>query len=201
MAGRMSPKPRWIANCLALTEDDSPDRVRIWTTIPVTVFQEIKEIYLMEDQDGTPTYGEIQDYEEGRILFVKRTGTGMTNTTYNVQAHPKLYPVDEKKYSEEVHNLFEYAKNVLSQPIEMLADAVEGEVPPSERSSDLITTEKEIEKETKMIEELSKEETDKEIPVDDEDDTDESLERLKALLAEVDEEQEENGRRKEKRNF
>jgi len=198
LAGKMSPKARWIANCLVLSEDDQPEKVRIWTTIPLTVFQEIQDIYLMEDEDKTLTYGEIQDYKEGRVLIVKREGTGQFDTSYNIQAHPKLYPVSQDRYSKEVYDLLEYARSVLSQPIEMLADAVSIESTSSEsmeKPSALTVLEKEIEQtkemkqteETEMIDELS------DVSKKDDDDEEEegedvSLDKLKALLAEVDQE-------------
>lgn len=181
LAGKMSPKARWIANCLVLSEDDQPEKVRIWTTLPLTVFQEIQDIYLMEDADGTPTYGEIQDYDEGRVLIVKREGTGQFDTSYNIQAHPKLYPINKERYSKEIYDLLEYARSVLSQPIEMLADAVSFETSSSENMKKSLDVEIEQSKEVEMIEELSEEE-------EGEEKEDVSLEKLKALLAEVDQE-------------
>lgn len=88
LAKQLSPRRRYIIGVTCFTDEKGkevdPDRVCKPMLIPSSVYQDIIDLYLDEDD-----WGDMTDPEEGYDIKITRSGKGKNDTTYSVTACPR----------------------------------------------------------------------------------------------------------------
>lgn len=95
LAGRISPKRKFILGCTCYKDDKGkevdPDRVKKPIMVPRSVYQDIIDLYLDEDD-----WGDMTDPDEGYDIKIIRSGSGKNDTTYSVNPCPGGKPLNPK---------------------------------------------------------------------------------------------------------
>lgn len=95
IAGNLSPRRRYIVGGTCYKDEKGkevdPDRVCKPILIPRSVYQDIIDLYLDEDD-----WGDMTDPDEGYDIKISRSGSGKMDTTYTVTACPGRTPLPEK---------------------------------------------------------------------------------------------------------
>lgn len=88
LAGRLVPRRRYIVGGTVFKDEKGkeidPDNTRKPIMIPRSVYQDIIELYLEEDD-----WGDMTDPDDGYDIKITRTGTGKNDTKYSVTPCPK----------------------------------------------------------------------------------------------------------------
>ena len=99
LAGRLAPRRRYIVGGIGYKDDKGkevdPDRVDKAFQVPRSVYNDIIDLYLDEDE-----WGDMTDDQEGYDIKIIRSGSGKNDTNYSVMPCAKK-PLD-KKYRGEV---------------------------------------------------------------------------------------------------
>lgn len=100
LAGKLVPRRRYIVAGTVYSDEKGKsvdtDKVCRPILVPSSVYQDIIDLYLDEDD-----WGDMTDEEEGYDIKINRSGSGKMDTTYSVTACPGKKPLDPK-YREEV---------------------------------------------------------------------------------------------------
>lgn len=101
LAKSLSPKRRYIIGVTCYKDEKGkevdPDRVCKPMLIPASVYQDIIDLYLDEDD-----WGDMTDPDNGYDIKITRSGTGKNDTTYSVTACPRGKSSISKKDIKEV---------------------------------------------------------------------------------------------------
>ena len=110
LAGKIAPRRRYIVGGTVYKDEKGkevdPDKVCKPILIPRSVYQDIIDLYLDEDD-----WGDMTDTDEGYDIKINRTGKGMTDTNYTVTACPGRKPLNPK-YVKEM-DLEEVVRNII----------------------------------------------------------------------------------------
>lgn len=101
LAKSLVPKRRFIVGG-TLYKDDAgkevdQDRVRRMVLVPASVYQQITDFFLDEDD-----WGDMTDPEDGYDIKIVRAGKGKNDTTYSTVACPKPKHQIDPKYIKEI---------------------------------------------------------------------------------------------------
>ena len=99
LAKNLAPRRRYVIGGTVYKDEKGkevdPDKVCKPILIPGSVYQDIIDLYLDEDD-----WGDMTDKEEGYDIKIIRSGNGKNNTTYSVMACPGRKPLNDKYYKE-----------------------------------------------------------------------------------------------------
>lgn len=95
LAGRLVPKRRYIVGGTVYKDEKGkevdPDKICKPIQIPRSVYQDIIDLYLDEDD-----WGDMTDQEDGYDIKITRSGSGKNDTSYSVTACPKRGEINPK---------------------------------------------------------------------------------------------------------
>lgn len=111
LADRIRPRTKYYANIL----DRKSGKVMIWGFTP-------KTLGILLSYCADPDYGDISHPEEGFDVVVERTGTGRTDTKYQIRMRPKQTEAGDD-WEEKLHDLD--AEVNASMTTEELEDIIE----------------------------------------------------------------------------
>jgi len=101
VAKLLTPRRRYLVGGTLYKDEKGkeidPDNVRKAILIPRSVYQDIIDLYLDEDD-----WGDMTDQKEGYDIKITRSGSGKMDTTYSVTACPKKDKQPLAKYTEEM---------------------------------------------------------------------------------------------------
>lgn len=101
LAKKLSPRRRYLIGVTCYKDEKGKevdtDRVCKPMQIPSSVYQDIIDLYLDEDD-----WGDMTDPEDGYDIKITRTGKGQMDTTYSVTACPRGKSSLSSKYIKEV---------------------------------------------------------------------------------------------------
>lgn len=101
IAKMLTPRRRYLVGGTLYKDEKGkeidPDNVRKAILIPRSVYQDIIDLYLDEDD-----WGDMTDPNDGYDIKITRSGSGKMDTTYSVTACPKKDKQPLAKYIEEV---------------------------------------------------------------------------------------------------
>lgn len=99
LAKDLAPRRRYIIGGTCYKDEKGkeidPDRVCKPILVPRSVYQDIIDLYLDEDD-----WGDMTDPEEGYDIKISRSGSGKMDTTYSVTACPGKKPLNPKYVKE-----------------------------------------------------------------------------------------------------
>ena len=99
LAKDLAPRRRYIIGGTCYKNEKGkeidPDRVCKPILVPRSVYQDIIDLYLDEDD-----WGDMTDPEEGYDIKISRSGSGKMDTTYSVTACPGKKPLNPKYVKE-----------------------------------------------------------------------------------------------------
>ena len=99
LAKNLTPRRRYIIGGTCYKDEKGkeidPDRVCKPILVPRSVYQDIIDLYLDEDD-----WGDMTDPEEGYDIKISRSGSGKMDTTYSVTACPGKKPLNPKYVKE-----------------------------------------------------------------------------------------------------
>lgn len=108
LAGKLVPKRRYIIGGTVYKDEKGKevdtDKICKPIQIPQSVYQDIIDLYLDEDD-----WGDMTDPEDGYDIKISRSGSGKNDTTYSVTACPKRGKINPK-YIKQI-NLEEIIRN------------------------------------------------------------------------------------------
>jgi len=171
IAGRLKPKTKYYVNIV----DRKSGKVKIWGF-------SAKILGTLLSYVGDPDYGDITDPEEGYDVVIDRTGSGMTDTKYEVRCRPKPSEIDSENWENEMHNLdTEVIDEVNESEIESVVEEKFGETLPKKSKKSKVDEDEEDDEDDEEEEDKPRkkgkkhkkdEDDDKEDDDDDEDDED-----------------------------
>ena len=95
LAKELSPRRRYILGCTCYKDNNGkeidPERVRKPILTPRSIYQDIIDLYLDEDD-----WGDMTDKENGYDIKITRSGKGKNDTSYSVSPCPNRKPLKEK---------------------------------------------------------------------------------------------------------
>lgn len=95
LAKELSPRRRYILGCTCYKDNNGkeidPERVRKPILTPRSIYQDIIDLYLDEDD-----WGDMTDKEDGYDIKITRSGKGKNDTSYSVSPCPNRKPLKEK---------------------------------------------------------------------------------------------------------
>lgn len=101
LATKLSPRRRYIVAGTVYKDEKGkevdPEKVCKPILIPRSVYQDIIDLYLDEDD-----WGDMTDKEEGYDIKITRSGKGVNDTSYTVTACPGHKPLADKFYKDAV---------------------------------------------------------------------------------------------------
>ena len=99
IAKKLAPRRRYIIGGTCYKDEKGkevdPDRVCKPIRVPRSVYQDIIDLYLDEDD-----WGDMTDSQEGYDIKITRSGSGKMDTTYSVTACPGKKPLNPKYVKE-----------------------------------------------------------------------------------------------------
>lgn len=100
LAKNLSPRKRYIMGCTCYKDNNGKeidqDRIRKPILFPNSVYRDITDLYLDEDD-----WGDMTDPENGYDIKITRSGNGLMDTTYSVSPCPNRKPL-KPKYVEDM---------------------------------------------------------------------------------------------------
>lgn len=95
LANKLIPRRRYILGCTLYKDEKGkevdPDNICKPILVPRTVYQDITDLYLDEDD-----WGDMTDPETGYDIKITRSGSGKMDTNYTVTACPGKKPIAPK---------------------------------------------------------------------------------------------------------
>lgn len=99
LAKKLAPRRRYIIGGTCYKDEKGkevdPERICKPILVPRSVYQDIIDLYLDEDD-----WGDMTDPEEGYDIKITRSGSGKMDTTYSVTACPGKKPLNPKYVKE-----------------------------------------------------------------------------------------------------
>lgn len=149
LAGKLAPRRRYIIGGTCYKDEKGkevdPDRICKPILVPSSVYQDIIDLYLDEDD-----WGDMTDDQEGYDIKINRSGSGRLDTTYSVTACPGRKPID-KKYRKEM-DLEEIIRNQMKSydELENILSEFLNEDPSDEDDDRPVKKEKKLDKKKKL---------------------------------------------------
>ena len=137
----MTPITRYVVNLLVIKSpvegDADPERVRIWTNMPKSVFVQLRDLLSVCDEHDNPVYAPFHDWEEGYLMNLKREGESWSDTRYSLSPIKQL-PIDPNVFGDRIFDLDRFVREKLISSEEEMMNALN---PPIE---DVIEEDEEI---------------------------------------------------------
>lgn len=138
LAKKIAPKRKYVIGVTCYTDEKGKqidtERVGKPMIIPASVYQDIIDLYLDEDD-----WGDMTDPDDGYDIKITRTGKGKMDTTYSVTACPRGKSSPDAKYIPEV-NLTEIIRDMTKsydELEEVLAELLNGSIEEEEEDDDV----------------------------------------------------------------